>query len=190
MRVTGRDKFNKIKGLINFLVSVDAIFPYRFNKFLLGCFRHTNGKIGLLIRYILVRNLAKSCGDNVSIHPGAYLFNLKNVAIGSNISIHPLCYIDGLGGITIGNNISIAHNTSILTVNHTWDDSTIPIKYNEEIFSSVHIEDDVWIGCGCRILAGVKIKSRSVIAAGAVVTASVEGNCVIGGVPARLLKHI
>uniref|UniRef100_UPI00263397E1 acyltransferase n=1 Tax=uncultured Flavobacterium sp. TaxID=165435 RepID=UPI00263397E1 len=149
-----------------------------------------NGKSVLFIRYLLLRNLAKSCGDNVSIQPNVFLFNIHLIKFGNNVSIHPMCYIDGAGEIEIGNDVSIAHSSSILSTNHTWNDVTVPIKYNKETFSKVTIENDVWIGCGCRILAGVTLHQRSVIAAGAVVTTNVESHSVYGGIPAKLIKKI
>jgi acetyltransferase-like isoleucine patch superfamily enzyme len=187
---TGRDKFRKIKGLISVWVALHSIFPYGFNMFLMRFFRNTNGKIGLLIRYVLLKNLCKSCGDNVSVQPGVYLFNLKNVTIGHNVSIHPMCYIDAAGGLEIGNDVSIAHASSIMTTNHAWDNTTIPIKYNPETFAKVTIAEDVWIGAGVRILAGVTIASRGVIAAGAVLNKSTESHAVYGGVPAKMIKKI
>lgn len=190
MAETGRDKFNRYKGIINTLVLIIKIFPHGFHYFLLSFFRNTNGAFGLVIRYVLVKILAKSCGDNVSIQPGVYLYNLQNISLGSNVSIHPMCYIDGAGSIAIGNNVSIAHGSSILSANHTWEDITVPIKYNKQSLGSVVIESDVWIGCGCRILVNVNLGSRSVVAAGAVVNKSVKANSVVGGVPARHLKVI
>jgi acetyltransferase-like isoleucine patch superfamily enzyme len=118
------------------------------------------------------------------------MFNIFLISIGNNVSIHPMCYIDGAGEIEIGNDVSIAYASSILTTNHTWNDSCIPIKYNKETFSKVKIDNDVWIGCGCRILAGVTLHRRSVIAAGAVVTVDVEPNSIYGGIPAKLIKKI
>ena len=187
---TGRDKFRKYKAIISFLIAVNALLPAGINYLLLRFFRNTNGAFGLLTRYIIVKNLAKSCGDNVSIQPNVFLFNLKNLSLGSNISIHPLCYLDAAGGISIGNNVSIAHNSSVLSTNHTWDDLSVPIKYNHETFDQVSIADDVWIGCGCRILAGVNIATRTVIAAGAVVNKNTEGYAVYAGIPAKLIKKI
>ncbi len=139
---------------------------------------------------MLVKNLFLSCGNNVSISQGVFLRGIGNISIGENVSIHPMCYIDGTGGLKIGDNVSIAHASSILTTNHAWDDMDIPIKYNKITYGVVTIESDVWIGCGCRILAGINIASRSIVAAGAVVDKNVEPNVIVGGVPARVIKRM
>lgn len=188
--MTGRESFNRFNKIINVLVVLFSILGRRGNHFLLILFRNTNGKLGLLLRYIFVKNTAKSVGNNVSIQPGVFVFNLQNMELGSNVSIHPMCYIDAAGGIKIGSNVSIAHATTLISTNHTWDNIDLPIKYNPETFAQIIIEDDVWIGCGVRILAGVTIRRRSAVAAGAVVNKSFDNNALIGGVPAKFLKAI
>lgn len=188
--MTGRESFRKHKILINILVTSFSFAGKRINYSLYKLCRNLNGKLGLLLRYIFVKNAAFSLGDNVSIHPSVFLFNIKNLSIGDNVSIHPLCYIDAAGVVEIGNDVSIAHNCSIISTNHTWSNSTIPIKYNPEVFGKVCIKNDVWVGCGVRILAGVTISERSVIAAGAVVNKSFERNAVLGGIPASKIKII
>lgn len=52
----------------------------------------------------------------------------------------------------------------------------------------VHIGNDVWIGTGAIILAGISIGDGAVIAAGSVVTKDVEPYAIVGGTPAKLLK--
>jgi acetyltransferase-like isoleucine patch superfamily enzyme len=54
----------------------------------------------------------------------------------------------------------------------------------------VRICDNVWIGMGAVILKGVTIGENSVVAAGAIVTKSVEPNCVVAGNPATVVKHL
>lgn len=188
--MTGRDQFEKYKLIINILVSFFKFLGKGVNNFLLKFFRNTNGKVGLLLRYVFIKNLAKKVGDNVSIQPGVFLFGLGNIEFGNNVSIHPMCYLEGAGGIIIGNDVSIAHSTTLISTNHSWSDITIPIKYNKEIHSVIIIENDVWLGCGVRILAGVKLSSRSIVAAGAIVNKSFEEKSLIGGVPAKLIKKI
>lgn len=54
---------------------------------------------------------------------------------------------------------------------------------------AVTIGSDVWIGTRALILSGVTIGDGAVIAAGAVVTRDVESYAVVGGVPARTIRH-
>lgn len=52
----------------------------------------------------------------------------------------------------------------------------------------VIIEDDVMIGANCVILEGVKVGKGAVVAAGSVVTKDVPENCVVAGIPAKVVK--
>ena len=58
------------------------------------------------------------------------------------------------------------------------------------IAKPVTIGNDVWIGANCTILPGVTIGNNVVVAAGAVVTKDVPDNCVVGGVPVKIIKEI
>lgn len=57
-----------------------------------------------------------------------------------------------------------------------------------EITKPIVIGDDVYIGNNVLILPGVKIGSKVVIGAGAVVTKDIPDNSVVVGVPARKIK--
>lgn len=50
------------------------------------------------------------------------------------------------------------------------------------------IESNVWIGHGCIVLAGVTMKSGSVLAAGSVLNKDVGENEIWAGVPAKFLR--
>ena len=52
----------------------------------------------------------------------------------------------------------------------------------------VVICDKVWIGARATILCGVTIGEGSVVAAGSVVAKDVPAYCLVGGVPAKILK--
>ena len=187
---TGRSKFESNKRLITVIVKLFSLLGKPVNKRLMIFCRNWNGNIGILLRFIILKNLAKNCGKNVVIFPNVFFAHLDKISFGSNVSIHPMTYIDGCGEVTIGDDVSIAHNCSILSTNHQWDDYSVPIKYNKLIKKSVLIKNDVWLGCGVRILAGVTVESRVVIAAGAVVSKNVPGNMIVGGVPAKMIKKI
>lgn len=188
--MTGRESFRKYHKVINFLALLFSIFGKGGNTFLLNFFRNTTGKIGLVLRYIFLKNSAEAVGMNVSVQPGVYLLNIDKLRIGDNVSIHPMCYLDAQGRIEIGNDVSIAHGSSILSTNHNWDNPSVAIKYNKVKAAKVIIQNNVWIGCGVRILAGVAIGTRSVIAAGSVINKDVESNTVVAGVPAKIIKSI
>lgn len=180
----------KYRFLIDFISNMTRIFPRSFRCFMLVRSRNFKGKFGIVVRYILLKHLVKQCGENVCIMENVFLHNLENLSIGSNVSIHPLCYIDAKGGLYIGDNVSIAHNCSLISFNHTYSDPNLSIKYNPLIDGEIRIESDVWIGCGVRILAGVTVNGRSIVAAGAVVNKTLPPHIIAAGIPAIPIKNI
>jgi acetyltransferase-like isoleucine patch superfamily enzyme len=95
------------------------------------------------------------------------------------------CYIQGKGGIEIGDYTQIAPNVVIVSSNHDLYDS------RKSVSRSVKIGKYCWIAAGVKILPGVCIGDWTIVAAGSVVTRSFpEGYCVVGGVPARVIKSL
>ena len=63
-------------------------------------------------------------------------------------------------------------------------------KAGIEIAKPITVGNNVWIGVGSTILAGVEIGDNTVIGAGSVVTKSIPENVVAAGVPCRVLRKI
>lgn len=98
----------------------------------------------------------------------------------------PGCYFqNAYAKIIIGKGSYIAPNVGLITTNH--DPGNLDIHLPGE---DIIIGERCWIGMNSVILPGVTLGKRTVVAAGAVVTKSfVEGNCLVGGVPAKVIKY-
>lgn len=167
-----------------------SILPSFVASFIWSCTAVFGGEFALLVRYSIVLSRVIGIGRNVYFGTNVVLKNISCASFGKNVSIHDFCYIDAQGGLSIGDDVSIAHSCSIITLNHTWANPSTAIKYNPVSPGKVIIANDVWIGCGVRIMSGVKIGSRSVVAAGAVVIADVPSGVLVAGVPAKIIKKI
>ena len=188
--MTGRAVFSKLAPLLYTMVAALKLLPHGLVTRMWWMVEWLPGKFGIGIRYVFAKRLCKDCGANVLIGPGVFVDHWHNLSFGENVTLHRNCYVDARGGIEIGDNVSIAHATSLLAFDHSWDNAELPIKYNELICYPIHIDDDVWLGCGVRVLAGATITSRTVVAANAVVTRGEIGGGIYGGVPANLIREL
>lgn len=88
--------------------------------------------------------------------------------------------------IVIGKGTYIANNVGIITSNHDLNDLDSHSKGKDVI-----IGDHCWIGINSVLLPGVKLGNRTIIGAGSVVTKSFpEGNQIVAGNPARIIKKL
>jgi len=111
-----------------------------------------------------------------------------DVTIGDHTRVGIHCIV--IGPVCIGNHVNLAQGITVTALNHNFEDTTKRIDEQGISTKPVVIGDDVWIGANAVILPGVTIGRHVVVAAGAVVTKDVPDNCVIGGVPAKLIKQI
>ncbi len=111
-----------------------------------------------------------------------------DVIIGDHTRIGIHCTI--IGPVCIGSHVNLAQGITVTALNHNFEDITQRIDQQGITTKPIVIGDDVWIGANSVILPGVTLGSHVVVAAGAVVTKDVPDNCVVAGVPARVIKQL
>lgn len=147
-------------------------------------------------------------GTNVMIDPSS---SINNVSIGDNTKIAKRCSVFGgvhnileigkdsyigMNGIingfaakiTIGSNVSIAQNVNIMS-----DSGPNSSHRMQQIFplieGPVSIGNHCWIGASVIIMPNVELGEYCVVAANSFVNASFPEYTVIGGSPAKLIRH-
>ena len=110
----------------------------------------------------------------------------KNIRVGKNVFVNHACEFMDRGGITIGDDVLIGPKVNLVTINHPLDPATRRSTHCAPII----IENGVWLGAAVTVMPGVTIGENAVVAANAVVTSDVPNNTVVGGIPARFIRHI
>lgn len=139
-------------------------------------------------------------GRGVVLRTGVYV--APGVTIGDHTFINEWARIDP-GTRSIGKYCSISHNVKIGVGPHPLDFfTTSPAFYDPQrgfvetlIYDEykaagyAEIGDDVFIASNAIVLAGVKIGSGAVVAAGSVVTKDVDPYLIVAGVPAKPVRY-
>jgi maltose O-acetyltransferase len=138
---------------------------------------------------VYLKRILGHLGKGSVVYLGVKISTPRQVFIGDCVSIAPNAYLgaSSQGSITIGDRCAIASGTRIVTATH--DSHVLPVS-RVGINKSVIIGEDVWIGTAAIILPGVTIHDGAIVAAGAVATKDVPPDCMVGGVPARLIKKL
>jgi maltose O-acetyltransferase len=159
----------------------------------LGLARHLpwsprpGGMAARRLRALLGRQMLDYCGSNVNIEHGAWFGSGKGVRLGDRSDIGMDALV--IGPIDIGNDVIMGPRCILLSSRHSTARVDLPI--NQQGFDEdrvIVVEDDVFIGAGTVILAGVRIAKGSIIGAGAVVARDVPPFSVAVGSPARVVK--
>lgn len=107
------------------------------------------------------------------------------VTVGANSLVNMFTILYGQGGLDIGEDVLIGPHTTIVPANHRFERRDVPVRTQGLEQEGIVIGDDVWIGSNCVVLDGVTVGEGAVVAAGSVVTESVQEYAVVAGAPAE-----
>jgi len=113
---------------------------------------------------------------NIDFHPDD-LNNFQHIG----------CYFQNFSAkIVIGRGTYIAPNVGIITANHDLNNLDAHLPGNDVV-----IGISCWIGMNSILLPGVHLGPHTIVGAGSVVTKSfAEGNVIIAGNPAKIIKSL
>jgi len=177
-------KFNRPNKKQYLLQIAFAIFSFTFIKHIFSLFAY------YIVNYVIGRKNAE-IGKNSKVHPTVILRQAERISIGSNCLINHNNVLQAgklTGKIIIGNYVQTGPNVMMFAYNHCTENNGIPMIKQDYMDGTITIEDDVWIGAGSIILAGVHIGKGAVVAANAVVNKDIPPFTIVGGVPAKKLK--
>lgn len=111
------------------------------------------------------------------------------IEVKENTFLGPYTVIYGHGDVHIGKNCLIAMHSRIVSSSHTIPPIGVAIRSMPDQLHRTIIADDVWLGAGSTILAGVTLHEGCIIGAGAVVTRDIPAHAIAVGVPARVIGY-
>ena len=136
----------------------------------------------------ILKELFGKTGENFCVKPNFRCDYGYNIHVGENFFANYDCVILDVCKVTIGDNCLMAPRVCIYTATHPLD---VDLRISGlEYGKPVTIGNNVWLGGSSVIAPGVTIGDNSVVAAGAVVVKYVPANVVVGGNPAKIIKHI
>ncbi|MFJ7493650.1 sugar O-acetyltransferase [Streptomyces sp. NPDC097727] len=136
----------------------------------------------------VVAELIGDLGVGAHIRPPLFVDYGAHITVGRDTFINYNLTALDVAPITIGRDCQIGPNVQLLTPTHPVEPQ--PRRDKLEAAKPITIGDNVWLGGGAIVLAGVSIGDNSVIGAGAVVTKDIPANVVAVGNPARVIRSI
>lgn len=117
---------------------------------------------------------------NINKLNSLYLRKIRGVEVGIGCNINRKAKIDGVNpkGVHLGNYVRVSQNALILAHD----------GYRDGAYIDTYIGNHVNIGWGAVVNPGLKIGDHVIVGANSVVTKDIPSNCIVAGVPAKIVK--
>lgn len=176
---------------------------------LYGRFSQGDGVMDAMMRRVIWRAYAKSCGAGLQVGSGAAFKHLETFELGAGVFIGAQSYMQGRfdGSCVIGDHVWIGPQAfldaralvledyvgwgpgaKVLGSEHIGLPVSVPIVQTDLEIRPVRVGAGADIGTNAVILPGVEIGRGVIVGAGAVVTESVPDFAIVAGVPAKFLR--
>ena len=136
----------------------------------------------------MLKDLIGKLGKNAVFVPPFWCDYGYNIEVGNYFYANHNCVIQDGGKVKFGDYVFVGPNCTFTTAEHAIDPKMRKEGY--EISKPISIGNNVWIGAGSIILAGVTIGDDSIIGAGSVVTKDIPSGVVAVGVPCKVMRKI
>jgi len=136
----------------------------------------------------MLNSILGKMGTNIDIQTPFFCDYGCHIEVGDNFFANFNCVFLDCHYIKMGNNVFLGPGVQIYTAFH-------PVEAEErikgpELASPVTIGDNVWIGGGSIICAGLTIGSNTTIGAGSVVVKDIPADVVAVGNPCRVIRNL
>lgn len=142
------------------------------------------GEIGCKLRNGLY---GYSAQQGCRVLRGVIIYFPERLKLGRNVGISPNSQFNAAGGIEIGDDTLIGPGCTFWSVNHRFQQATVPIRLQGYDAQRIVVGRDCWIAARAIILPGVHIGDGSIVAAGAVVNRTFKPGSILAGVPAKVV---
>ena len=145
---------------------------------------------------ILEMLIPSSAGKDLGLFSPFYCEYGVNIRVGRECFVNYNCVFLDVAPITLEDNVWIGANVTLATPMHPYlSEERISREYPDgehdlEYAKPITLKKNCWICSGAVISGGVTVGENSIVAAGAVVTKDVPDNCIVGGVPAKVIRKI
>lgn len=154
--------------------------------------------------------------NSIEVHPSANISKLRlkivgnsnQVVIGASTIVGSISILGSSSKVIIGDKVSAQHIVAIveegknlligdrclfswgISIRTSDSHSILDLNSGKRLnpAGNVVFENDVWVGQEVLVLKNTYVSQNSVIASRAVLNASYPSNCIVGGIPAKIIK--